>query len=122
LEELRRAGAGQSLLQALQQFAAGDEPRLGTSPPPATPTAAAPPAESSQPASPPTSAAPTTGDVQGPSINAASAAQRLSRRAPSPGATQPVGADQAAVGQGAHHGEPIRVPRRPGAPGQGHGD
>ena len=89
LEELRRAGAGPSLLQALQQFAAGDEPRLGTSLPPASPTATAPPAEPPQPASPagpeaatgggprvenpaspPTSAAPTTGDVPGPSINA----------------------------------------------------
>jgi tetratricopeptide (TPR) repeat protein len=89
LEELRRAGASPSLLQALQQFAAGDEPRLGTSPPPATPTVTAPPAESPQPAPPagseaptgegsraeapaslPTLAAPTTGDVPGPSMNA----------------------------------------------------
>ena len=84
LEELRRAGAGQSLLQALQQFAAGDEPRLGTSPPPATPTAAAPPAESSQPASPPTSAAPTTGDVQVPSINAEPPPPSASAAAPPP--------------------------------------
>ena len=87
VEELRRAGASPSLIQGLQQIAAGDESHLGTSslpstptappaeaPPPASPTApeasmsGGPPAES--PASSPASVGPASRELSGPSINA----------------------------------------------------
>lgn len=102
LEELRGAGASPSLLQALQQLAAGDESRQGTPPPSSTVTATAPPAgppraspstpEASSagppagesPASPPTPAEVVPADLPGPPAGVEPPAASTTPAAPPP--------------------------------------